>query len=361
MFCTSQEILQKDDMINKKMLLLVFLIAQTALFGQADRWAPEKAGKWRYETNLPDKGYKLKNSQLTKTESIEFKKNVASVAEWFRQNNPMLTEPKGYDMRALSNYTWSDYSTITEGEYGIPAEMSFIFELFGRDGKKWVVEPPQYGFYINNIAGGHHGWYFTPDTKTEDSGRYNKSQAAAVEKATEKLVHYFPVFPLIAQPFPGVNIYEVAKDGGTLITIFNPDRPPFWLPVTVKELADASLEYYSLLQNIEIDRMLLAELKKEIAAFSPEELAAPAFMGHDANIVLRVNGKGNGLQVMRFNPEYWDKSLPRSAIQFMGFWDGRLSEEVMEENLKRRGYPDYPQLFVNKIKWNEVANLIMKR
>ena len=145
-----------------------------------------------------------------------------------------------------------------------------------------------------------------------------------------------------------------------MIAVFNPERPPFWLPVTVKELADASLEYYTLFQNIEIDRMVLSELKKEIAAYSPEELAAPAFMGHESNIALRVNGKGNGYQIMRFNPEYWDKSLPRSAIQFMGFWDGRLSDEEMEESLKRRGYPEYPQMFVNKINWNGVANIIMK-
>ena len=144
--------------MRKLILLLIgLLFAEGFIYSQGYTYAPDKPGKWRYETNLPETGFKLKNSQLTKTESIEFKKNVAAIAGWFRQNHPMLMEAKGYDMRALSHYTWSDYSVITEGEYGIPAEMSFIFELFYSDGKKWKVEPPQYGFYINNISGGNHG------------------------------------------------------------------------------------------------------------------------------------------------------------------------------------------------------------
>ena len=62
---------------------------------------------------------------------------------------------------------------------------------------------------------------------------------------------------------------------------------------------------------------------------------------------------------MRFNPEYWDRSRPTSAIQFMTFWNGNLTREEMDEQAQR-SYPAYPQLLVNQFEWGKIAGLIMK-
>jgi hypothetical protein len=158
-----------------------------------------------------------------------------------------------------------------------------------------------------------------------------------------------------------VNYYDVeSKDFGTLV-IFNPDRPAFWIPVTVKELAEIHLQYYKLRNKTEMDRMLIVQLEKEISEFSEEELNAPAFSGHDEHFVLKVNGKGEGLQLMRFNPDYWNCSLPPSAIQFMTFYYPQKDEVAMDESFKNNGHPYYSQLLVNEINWGKLADEMIVR
>lgn len=275
----------------------------------------------------------------------------------------MLKNPVGYDLRGLTTWVSGDFTTKSNYEYGIPASVGFLFELFYTDGSKWKVEPPQCNLKINAVFGGHDGFYFSPESIPDDGSRYEISQSEKVSKALQELTKYFRVYPLKEQPHPGIDIYEAYRDGWQengrkTIVVFNPARPSYWLPVTVKEMADAHLAYYSLIQKIEIDRMLLNQLKQEIAELSPEELAAPAYAGHESHFVLKVNGNKQGYQIMRFNPAYWDRSLPISAIQFMTLANGNLTQGEMEDEQKRTGYPNFPQLFVNNLQWNEIAGLI---
>lgn len=338
---------------------IMCLLVACSTFGQESKWLSNKEGKWRFENHLPDKAYNLRNSSLSASENQTYKNKITDLALWFQQNHPMLKTPQGYDLRALTTWVWGDFTTKQEWEYAIPASMGFLFELFHSDGGKWTVEPPQYNFDINNILVGHEGLYFTPETIVEDGKRYDLSQSEAVAQALRNIQKYFHVAPLIEQPCPGVNVYEIFPGDRRKIVVFNPERPPFWIPVTVKEMAEAHLAYYSLFQKIEIDKMLLDQLKQEIAELTSEELAAPAYAGHDTHFVLKVNGQGKGLQLMRFNSDYWNRNLPISSIQFITFWDPFHTEEQMAEQQKR-SYSDYPQLFVNKMNWCEVAKRIEK-
>ena len=351
--------------MKKQLFVILTLLFTICLYGQPSRWNTTKKGTWRFENHLPEKGFNLRNGALNKIDNIAFKKNILDLSEWFRQNHPMLKNPVGYDLRALTKWVWSDFTTKTESEYGIPASMGFLFELFDTDGEKWIVEPPQYNFEVNAVFGGISGFYFTPESVVDDGSRYDLSLSKKVEKALRDLTQYFHVFPLKQQPCPGVDIYEAYRDGWQQngrqsIVVYNPERPPYWLPVTVQEMAEAHLAYYSLIQKTEIDRMIYEELKKEIADLSAEELSAPAHYGHDSHFVLKVNGKGIGLQIKRFNPAYWDQSLPVSAIQFMTFWSANLTGEEMADQ-QTRSYPNYPQLFVNQLQWEAISGLIQKK
>ncbi len=345
--------------------IAILILIVNVLYGQASKWDPAKPGTWRLENHLPDKSYKTRNITLSATDNIAFKQNISTLAEWFRQNNRMLKTPTGYDLRALVTWVWSDYSTIMDYDYAIPCEMGFLFELFYSDGSKWKVEPPQYNFDINATYGGIDGLFFTPESIVDDGSRYDQSFSGKVDKALNNLRQYFRVYPLKESPHPGVDIYQAYRDGWQQngkqrIVVYNPERPPYWIPVTVSEMADAHLAYYSLFQKKEIDRMLLEQLKQEIAELTPEELAAPAYAGHNSHFVLQVNGTRQGYQIMRFNPAYWDRSLPPSAIQFMAFFNENLTEDEMADQ-EKRSYPNFPQLFVNEIKWDKIATLIMKK
>ncbi|MRS03118.1 hypothetical protein EG832_07835, partial [bacterium] len=308
-------------------LFISGLLLAALLYGQENKWLLDKPGAWRFENYLTDKSYKLQNATLSAADNAAFKSNMAVLAEWFRQNHPMLKKPTGYDMRAIANWIWSDYTTRSEAEYGIPATLDFLFEIFDSEGGKWTIEPPQYDIYVNSITGGIEGMYFTPESIVEDGSRYDLSMSEDVRNALERLRQYFVVAWFKESPCSGVDIYTLNNGTMEKVVVYNPERPPYWIPVTLQELADASLAYYTLFQKVEIDRMVLDQLKSEIAELSPEELAAPAYFGHESHFVLRANGSGQGLQIMRFNPEYWDRSLPTSAIQFMSFWNPLLSDE----------------------------------
>ena len=334
-------------------------------YGQDVKWAPEKKGSYRLESYLSEKTFSLRNAKPDTGQNKVLKKNVAAITEWFHQNHPMLKTPVGYDVRAINNWVGTDYTTKTGWIYGIPATVSFLFELFDAKGGKWTIEPPQYRFDINAVYGGHGGFFFTPESIVDDGSRYDLSLSVKVSDALAELMKYFTVLPLKEQPCPGVDVYGVfenewQENARIIVVVYNPDNPRYWLPVSVRELADAHLAYFSLIRKQEIDRMLLDELKKEIAGFSAEELAAPAFTGHHSNLVFRVNGNGQGHQIMRFNPAYWNKSLPVSAVQFMTFNGTYVSEEGMAKQ-GQRSYPDYPVLFFNQIKWEEIARLIAKK
>jgi hypothetical protein len=57
-------------------------------------------------------------------------------------------------------------------------------------------------------------------------------------------------------------------------------------------------------------------LEKEFSNFSEAEKDGLAYLGNPESISRIVSAK-NETPVMRPNPDYWDRKLPRSAIQFM--------------------------------------------
>jgi hypothetical protein len=92
---------------------------------------------------------------------------------------------------------------------------------------------------------------------------------------------------------------------------------------------------------------------------SEDELNSPAYNSSE-DAIIDIGAKPEGLQIMRFNPEYWDRSLPISAIQLMSFWTSGYTEEQKVEDIQRLSYPQYPLIFVNQINWNEISRLIMQ-
>lgn len=332
-------------MTKSFIFLFAFMLLQTCLImaQKSTDFLPEKHGKWVYYTNIKYGG----------EEYDAFNRNLAALAEWFHQNIPLLASPKGFDLSACSYGIRDDNYKKNPCNFGMRSEMNFDFQLFLSNGGKWVVEPPHYSFYINNTEGGHGsnfnfvGW---------DNTRDQPSLEVPLEKATTKLNGLFQVFPFIKDIAPGVRLYDDGK-----LVVFNPDRPSFWIPVTMRELSDLFLGYYSLRDKTEMDKLLLDQLKKEIAELPEEELNALAYEGHDSHFVLKANGQKTGLQIMRFNPEYWDRSLPPSAIQLMTMYYLQMNEAEKEEHFKNNGYPDYGQLMMNVIKFEELAGLISRK
>lgn len=336
-------------MKNKALIfILLWSIAPLIIKAQkSTEFLPDKPGKWTYSTNIKRPG----------AEVVAFNKNLASVAEWFHQNVPMLTNPRGFDLLATSFDISNNNYKRNACNYALRSEMNFDFQLFLSDlarGGKWTVEPPGYGFYINDTESGHGtnpNWnYFSEQDNEPGETNYNLSQQKEINAAVTKMNGVFAVFPFVKEFAPGAKLFG---DGNLIV--FNPERPDFWLPVTVREMAEMYLEYYTQLN----DEYMLPYIKKEMEGISEDEMNAPAFSGSDVRDFLRFNGKGEGLQFMRFNPDYWNKLLPPSAIQFMTFYYPQLDETALAESCKNNGHPKYSQLLVNEIDWGKLAAAII--
>jgi hypothetical protein len=319
-------------------LMPVFTLAQ-----EESHYNFGKPGNWSFKSNINGYG----------TEYAAMAKNAAAIAGWFHQNIPLMTNPKGFDLSVVLFGAWDDKYKKRKCNYCIRGELNFGFQMFLTNGGKWTVEPPAYEFDINNTETGHGtNFNFNGFDNTKD----DPSLEVSMNKAAGELNDLFQVFPFEKEIVPGISLY-----GDGQLIVFNPDRPPFWIPVTLKELADITLAYYTAFRSKEMGEMMLDQLKKELAELTEEELSAPAYQGDPKHFVLNANGRKEGLQIMRFNPDYWDRSLPASAIQFMTLWDPHMSEVEMDEFFRNNGYRHFGQQIINSLNMRELAGLIMRK
>ena len=165
-------------------------------------------------------------------------------------NVPILKSPKGFDLLVTSFPIWDDDYKRNSTNYGMRSEMRFDFQLFLSDlskGGKWVVEPPHYNFYINNTEAGHGGMI-------------------REGKAGSLLRDLFVVFPMVEEIAPGVRYYDCESHSCGSIVVYNPERPEYWLPVTVREVVQAKLE------DCKDDKMMYDFIKQLINKMSEKEL-----------------------------------------------------------------------------------------
>ena len=326
--------------------VLFFLFAATLLLPQwlsaQSQYLTEKQGTYSFYNNLKSKG----------ADYIAFGNHVKILSDFFHETIPVMKANKGFDLAATLFGQWDDAYKTMSCNYGLRGELRFDFQLFLKDvnGKegKWTVEPPAWALDVNNTQTGHGG-----NLKEGNEGSLLK----------ELLV----VFPLVRKMAPGVDYYDCEhRTCGTLV-VFNPDRPPYWLPVTVRQVVEAKLKFYSTGQE---NKMLYDFIKPLVDKMSPEELNAPAYNQSDDGILL-VNGKKEGMQIMRFNPDYWDRTLPPSAIQFitivgyseygLGNTNADDQKKADAEFLKNNDHPNYADLVKKSLTLEKLPQLIQKQ
>jgi hypothetical protein len=204
------------------------------------------------------------------------------------RKNPVLSDIVGFEGRARI------YNTINckeYGGYGVPSRISFEFCTWFRlkDGTEGLgtIEPPEWSMYINKIH---------PDEGFSASGTSDRFTVAAKKETIER----------------GIDVYD-----GECYVIYNPDRPPYWLPVTVKDAFNAMKDIYKNLHDPSSE-YLLKTIEDEYAKVPETEMNKPAYWGGPWP-VSESNRINNSPPIVHVNPEYWDQSLPKSAIQFIYF------------------------------------------
>lgn len=325
--------------------LIIFILLSSVIPSQSNsKYQPDKPGKWSVSSNL---------QSFFKGEKIIFENNLTFLAEWFHKNIPVLTNPRGFDLETTFYGIWDDNYKKQECNYAYRSEIDFAFQLFFKEkGKetKWTIEPPHYEVDINNTETGH-------GSNLNQAGYIAQTDDPSIEEPLEnacaELSDFFQVFPLVKKMAPGVNLYG---DGNLII--FNPNRPAFWVQVTVKEVIEKLLDYYKIK---EANKPSVYNYVKDVyEKMPPDELNLPAYYGGDAIVDITADSTG-ALQIMRFNKDYWDRSLPKSAIQFISLWYRPSNEFDMDEFINDNDYPHYGQLLMNELPFSTLSSLIQRK
>ena len=354
-------------------LIHVVTDSQAQLF----QYQPDKPGKVIFDNQL---------DKCPGVDAATLKNNLTAIVEWLRLNNSVVGHPTGFDaLVGFSAYCLDGKSKIDE--YGIRGSIGFVFHHFYIEkgvacratgntahGTEIIVNNPMY--YISTQ-------FDEAEFKTNDPPHLKQP----LEIARENLRKYYTTAPVIKEIAPGVRLY--ASDAGIWfkgsLLVFNPDRPDFWIPVTVKEIMEVKLAYYKVKHEIDSinyenmvegwakmnyspdpDRtmkpMLYQVIKQEYENFTADELKLPAFVSSsEESGISGFNYRGEGRAVVKFNPECWDRSLPVTSVQYMS-WQYRPESELELEKFKSRngGLTDFVGLYFNNLPVEKMGVLIDK-
>jgi len=251
---------------------------------------------------------------FTKAEITANLQRITDIVNTVRQN-PVLSENKGFESRARIITLGCD----DVGGYGIAAGIKFEFSSFFRNKDGIVtynaIEPPEWSLYFNKA-------------------RPSWEASHGVDPK-----HGYFTAPLRMKTIePGIDVYD-----GEFFIIYDPSRPAYWIPVTVNEAFQAVREFYDRQPDDLGKKMAIEWIDKEYAAIPEEDRDKRAYYG---GVIARVSSKpGIADQdsifpyIVKMNPEYWNKDLPRSAIQLIDFhaiqnkeYLRKLKEEYLKKN-----------------------------
>lgn len=299
--------------MRRNIVITLALLAglSTTLTAQELPLLTEKQGTFKILSRTDYVGY---DCGFTKAEITANLQRLTDVVTVVRQN-PVLTDLKGFEGQArIYNLNCKEVSG-----YGIPARISFEFASWFRqkDGTpaRGLIEPPEWSIYINQAQPGW-GASYSHDAK-----------------------HGYFTAPLSKKtPEPGIDVYD-----GEWFVIYDPSRPSYWIPVTVNE-AFAVVRENSKNEKNEIAAQYQNEfIEKEWNEIPEDYRDKPAYFGGGISRVTHKPGYGDQdsifPRIVKVNPEYWNRELPRSAIQIINFnsiqrkdYLRKLMEEYLDNN-----------------------------
>ena len=100
----------------------------------------------------------------------------------------------------------------------------------------------------------------------------------------------------------------------------------------------------------ELDRRILSEEMIAVALKSSGKLIGNVYLGKRDNNTLELG--------FVFNKDYWNQSLPKTAIQFIRLWYRPANDFNMDEFINNNGHPHYGQLLMNELPLKELGSLI---
>ena len=147
-----------------------------------------------------------------------------------------------------------------------------------------------------------------------------------MSKATVALRELFFLPGVKEQVIPGIDRYV------DHVVFYNTARPPYLEQVTIREVYRLLMDYWKVVPDKIQKETIVPMLENELSGFSDKEKDGYAYFGNPESIY-RIASAKNETPVMRPNPEYWDRKLPRTAIQFL--WCEIPDKEVVKQKLEK--------------------------
>ncbi len=293
-----------SDTILKGMGIIWFIWgAGVGVHAQNSVYATEQPGRWDYQyyTESGKGGYRSEsNYELTPTQLSAFKKKIDDIAEYLHQyplsKNPVGFEPTVRGCIWTEMYEYKKHPALWKQ---LPPEAEIILQFcpFYRNkntGKvsKGCIEVSHLDVLLNNLK--------------STAGSFN------TYKSGNESVFVFES-PTAYQTYaPGVTAYT----NGTII-LSNPNKP-YWTQLTIREYFALELKYQEEQAIKDENSLVLEYVKKDYAAFTQQELDMPAYVGAQTNSsLILVTSHPTDRKWMKLNPDYFDKTLPRTAVQLM--------------------------------------------
>jgi hypothetical protein len=311
-------------MLNLKLSFVSFAIVLSSCFHNSSfsqaKWhpLPKKPGKWTYSYhNEPYGPYAEKNYKLETAELSGIKQKLATLAEVLHQN-PEVTGPVGYDVVATGSFYCYD-ETAPRANFP-QAEINLKFYSLWGDNtgnvKRYWGEVPEIECLLNDATPGGSTFLNYRETGYDYDTAFNN--------ACKKLNQLFIRPAIVKEIAPGITAYN----DGTIV-IAKPGKP-YWIPVTFGEWFDL-MENYEKQSNIKnkiapeyLEQTPYAFLKKDKSIFPASWLSAPSksieelIKEYPDEEIPKLSGVFPIFAShMRLNPDYFDKSLPKSAIQII--------------------------------------------
>ncbi len=145
--------------------------------------------------------------------------------------------------------------------------------------------------------------------------------------------------------------------GDECYVLYNPDRPPYWLPVTVKEAYDALRKTWEDHTDKVASVPMLQLIEKEYDKIPESEINNPASGIFPPSV---FNPENEYPPLLSINPEYWDRSLPKSAIQFIYFRSVPNKEyyRKLKEERERKDSDYYLDYFLELFDMQNIRELL---
>jgi hypothetical protein len=281
-------------------------------------YASDHVGTWDYQfyTEKAAGGYRSEsNYSLSAAQLASFKRKLDAIVDVLHQN-PTVRPPVGFEPTVRAS-VWTDayayhYNPALLKDKIPQGEIVVQFCPFYHVKKKGTIEKGC--IEVSHLDAKINDLFATVAYATYD---YMSPEPYKTKTDNARDVRYLAVqMPVVYKTLaPGITLYE----NGTVV-VADPNKS-YWLPMTVGEYFKMAIPYWEMQAAKDGNTAVLDYVKKDLAAFTTEELAMPAYVGgHTETSMILVTTRPSAQRWMRLNPEYFDRSAPRESVQLITFF-----------------------------------------